>query len=190
MVISTQLQPLRYAGAGRPGLAWLTTQLAVLMGVLYMALLSTVLVLGGQPLLQLQPAGCRSEIANLCCAGAGRPRMAWLTTQLAVLMGVLSMAASSAVLMLGRRQLALLFTADTEVLALTSQAVPALAASLIGTGPGLWCRCSAPCRRTPWQASMAWVPNNQKPEQAWPKVKIQRKRGATHKACVAGDRHA
>lgn len=66
--------------------------------------------------------------------GAGRPRMAWLTTQVGVLLGTLSMAAFSVALLAGRHGLGALFSADEAVIMLTAQAVPPLAVSLIGEG--------------------------------------------------------
>lgn len=66
--------------------------------------------------------------------GAGRPRVAWLTTQVGVLLGTLSMALSGGLLLLGREALGRVFSADAAVVALTAQAVPPLAASLVGEG--------------------------------------------------------
>ena len=66
--------------------------------------------------------------------GAGRPRQAWVTTQLAVLMGTLVMAAFAILLVVCRNGLGWLFSDDAEVIALTAVAVPPLAASLIGEG--------------------------------------------------------
>ncbi|GAX82606.1 hypothetical protein CEUSTIGMA_g10032.t1 [Chlamydomonas eustigma] len=66
--------------------------------------------------------------------GAGRPRMAWLNTQVSVLMGTTSMIFFAALLLVFRNQLGMLFTSDPEVIMLTSQATPMLAASLVGEG--------------------------------------------------------
>ncbi|KAF6260291.1 mate-domain-containing protein [Scenedesmus sp. NREL 46B-D3] len=66
--------------------------------------------------------------------GAGRPHMAWLTVQVAVLMGTLVMLVSSCLLLLGRSQLGRLFSSELDVVTLTAQAVPPLAVSLIGEG--------------------------------------------------------
>ncbi|WIA44443.1 hypothetical protein OEZ86_007198 [Tetradesmus obliquus] len=66
--------------------------------------------------------------------GGGRPHMAWLTVQVAVLMGTLVMLVSSVLLLLGRSQLGRLFTSEADVIMLTAQAVPPLAVSLIGEG--------------------------------------------------------
>jgi len=66
--------------------------------------------------------------------GASRPRLAWLNTQVAVLMGTLSMVVFAGVLMLMRDQLGAMFSTDAEVIRLTSFAVPALALSLVGEG--------------------------------------------------------
>jgi hypothetical protein len=60
--------------------------------------------------------------------------MAWLTTQVGVLLGTLVMAGFAAVLVLGRHQLGALFASDEAVILLTAQAVPPLAVSLIGEG--------------------------------------------------------
>lgn len=65
-------------------------------------------------------------------SGAGRPRLAWLATQVSVLMGTVVMIVSAILLMMFRNQLGALFSSDEEVILLTSQAVPALAVSLIG----------------------------------------------------------
>ncbi len=65
-------------------------------------------------------------------AGASRPRQAWLNTQVSVLMGTVIMIVCAGLLLLGRDQLGALFSADREVVLLTSQAVPTLAISLIG----------------------------------------------------------
>ena len=59
--------------------------------------------------------------------------MAWLYTQVSVLVGTLSMMLFAIVLVIFRDQLGLLFTSDPEVIMLTSQAVPMLAVSLVGT---------------------------------------------------------
>ena len=69
-------------------------------------------------------------------AGAGRPRLAWLNTQVAVLMGTLSMIIFAGILMLYRNELGGMFSTDPEVILLTSQAVPTLAISLIGAHLG------------------------------------------------------
>ncbi|KAG1658935.1 hypothetical protein FOA52_007127 [Chlamydomonas sp. UWO 241] len=66
--------------------------------------------------------------------GAGRPRLAWLNTQVSVLMGTVSMIFFAALLMAYRHRLGGLFSLDPEVMLLTSQAVPMLAVSLIGEG--------------------------------------------------------
>ncbi|KAF8060322.1 DTX16 [Scenedesmus sp. PABB004] len=66
--------------------------------------------------------------------GGGRPHMAWLTVQVAVLMGTLVMIASSGLLLLGRHQLGKLFSGEADVVMLTAQAVPPLAVSLVGEG--------------------------------------------------------
>jgi hypothetical protein len=66
--------------------------------------------------------------------GAGRPRVAWLTTQVAVLLGTVVMAAFAALLLLGRARLGRLFSSDDAVALLTAQAVPPLAVSLVGEG--------------------------------------------------------
>eukprot|EP00877_Chromochloris_zofingiensis_P011102 jgi/Chrzof1/6245/Cz17g17080.t1 len=66
--------------------------------------------------------------------GAGRPRLAWITTQVAVLMGTCVMVVCAVALLLCRRHLGWLFSGDANVIALTSQAVPPLAVSLIGEG--------------------------------------------------------
>lgn len=66
--------------------------------------------------------------------GASRPRLAWLTVQVSVLMGMVIMGALSLGLMLGRHHLGWLFTTDKQVIYLTAQAVPPLAVSLIGEG--------------------------------------------------------
>lgn len=66
--------------------------------------------------------------------GAGRPRLAWLNTQVSVLLGTVSMIVFAAVLMLFRFELGALFSSDPEVVLLTAQAVPMLAVSLIGEG--------------------------------------------------------
>ncbi|PNW77624.1 hypothetical protein CHLRE_10g444900v5 [Chlamydomonas reinhardtii] len=66
--------------------------------------------------------------------GASRPRQAWLNTQVSVLMGTVIMIVCAGLLLLGRDQLGALFSADREVVLLTSQAVPTLAISLIGEG--------------------------------------------------------
>jgi len=66
--------------------------------------------------------------------GASRPRLAWLNTQVAVLMGTMSMVMFAGVLMLYRHELGAMFSTDAEVIALTSFAVPTLAISLIGEG--------------------------------------------------------
>ena len=58
--------------------------------------------------------------------------MAWLYTQVSVLVGTLSMMLFAIVLVIFRDQLGLLFTSDPEVIMLTSQAVPMLAVSLVG----------------------------------------------------------
>jgi MATE family multidrug resistance protein len=68
--------------------------------------------------------------------------MAWVTVQVAVLMGVVVMCACSVALLLGRDQLGWLFTSELGVVLLTSQAVPPLAVSLVGEcvrGPGVCC---------------------------------------------------
>ena len=67
--------------------------------------------------------------------------MAWLYTQVSVLVGTLSMMLFAIILVIFRDQLGLLFTSDPEVVLLTSQAVPMLAVSLIGAparGRGRW----------------------------------------------------
>ncbi|KAL6754135.1 MATE efflux family protein [Haematococcus lacustris] len=66
--------------------------------------------------------------------GGSRPRLAWLNTQVAVLMGTVSMIIFAAVLMMMRNQLGAMFSEDQEVITLTSFAVPTLAMSLIGEG--------------------------------------------------------
>eukprot|EP00879_Flechtneria_rotunda_P031346 GHRR01034232.1.p1 GENE.GHRR01034232.1~~GHRR01034232.1.p1 ORF type:complete len:537 (+),score=144.16 GHRR01034232.1:73-1683(+) len=66
--------------------------------------------------------------------GAGRPHMAWLTVQVAVLMGTLVMVVSSVLLLMSRNSLGKLFSSEADVVQLTAQAVPPLAVSLIGEG--------------------------------------------------------
>uniref|UniRef100_A0A7S3R462 Protein DETOXIFICATION n=1 Tax=Dunaliella tertiolecta TaxID=3047 RepID=A0A7S3R462_DUNTE len=66
--------------------------------------------------------------------GAGRQRLAWLNTQVAVMMGMASMMIFAGALMLSRMQLGAMFATDPDVVELTSFAVPALAISLIGEG--------------------------------------------------------
>eukprot|EP00195_Chlamydomonas_chlamydogama_P009762 CAMPEP_0202901800 /NCGR_PEP_ID=MMETSP1392-20130828/14735_1 /ASSEMBLY_ACC=CAM_ASM_000868 /TAXON_ID=225041 /ORGANISM="Chlamydomonas chlamydogama, Strain SAG 11-48b" /LENGTH=532 /DNA_ID=CAMNT_0049588419 /DNA_START=201 /DNA_END=1799 /DNA_ORIENTATION=- len=66
--------------------------------------------------------------------GAGRPRLAWLNTQVSVLMGTLSMMLFAGLLLMYRNHLGALFSMDYEVIVLTSQAVPMLALSLVGEG--------------------------------------------------------
>lgn len=80
------------------------------------------------------PPGCFSTECSPAClpAGASRPRQAWLNTQISVLMGTVVMMVSALGLLACRNQLGALFSGDKEVVQLTSQAVPALAISLIG----------------------------------------------------------
>lgn len=73
-------------------------------------------------------------------AGASRPRQAWLNTQVSVLMGTVTMIVCAGILLLYRNHLGGLFSADREVVLLTSQAVPTLAISLIGAA-GRVCVC-------------------------------------------------
>jgi hypothetical protein len=56
--------------------------------------------------------------------GAGRPRMAWLTTQVGVLLGTMVMAGFSVVLLLGRHHLGALFSSNSSVVLLTAQVRP------------------------------------------------------------------
>lgn len=66
--------------------------------------------------------------------GASRPKMAWITAQLSVLMGTTVMMACAALLLLCRNSIGWLFSDDQDVIALTAIAIPALAASLVGEG--------------------------------------------------------
>lgn len=53
-------------------------------------------------------------------------------------MGTIVMCASAALLLLCRHRLGRLFTSEADVIALTAQAVPPLAVSLIGARTRLW----------------------------------------------------
>jgi hypothetical protein len=76
--------------------------------------------------------GAPDQPPLLPSVGASRPRQAWLNTQVSVLMGTVVMMVCAGLLLLGREQLGALFSAEREVVLLTSQAVPALAISLVG----------------------------------------------------------
>lgn len=66
--------------------------------------------------------------------GAARPRLAWLSCQVAVLMGTLVMVVFAVVLIIFRHELGWLFSSDKEVIIATAQAVTPLAVSLVGEG--------------------------------------------------------
>ena len=111
-------------GAGRPRMAWLTTQVWCW--------------LWGCP-------GASGGRGLCCCAMQAHLRahhwhllmhcpQTYRTLQVGVLLGTLVMAVSGAVLLLGRHQLGALFSSDEGVILLTAQAVPPLAVSLVGEG--------------------------------------------------------